>query len=164
MRIKDKISAVTLIELVIFIAIIAIAVPSLLALFNHQLKMLEKSRVITQATYLAQQIMEEEVFARDFYELRGTDPQGNTLPIPAGTFGADFPRYKWQIITRSVNAEANDFDALSWGTDGGFSNYLRVEVVVFQDINDNNSRDAGETGVNLVTLVTPSGPEYYEHG
>ena len=168
---QTKTKAVTLIELVIFIAIAAIAAISLLALFNYQLKMLEKTRVITQATYLAQQIMEEEVFStkRNFYDLRGIKPSGNNPTENAplgGDFTGDLAPFRWEIYINSVNASASNFNdpAAMWSPSGGFSNYLRVRVVVYQDKNNNDTKGAGEFGVELVTLITPSGSQYYQPG
>ncbi|MFH1201487.1 MAG: type II secretion system protein [Candidatus Omnitrophota bacterium] len=168
-RIRNNKRSITLIELTICIGIIGIAVPSLLALFNYQLKMVEKARVITQATYLAQQIMEEQVFAKDFYTLRGTVAAGNNPTLTTslgGDFTGDLIPFRWEIYTNSVNASASNFNdpAAMWDPCGGLSNYLRVRVVVYQDKDNSDTQGPGEFGVELVTLITPSGSKYYTPG
>lgn len=89
-RRRDRQSAgFTLLEIMVALAIIAIALVSLLALVNRTLGVHERLQRITEATLLAQQMMAQtEAGARQ--ESPGqTDSEGEFAPPYAG--------YRWQI-------------------------------------------------------------------
>jgi general secretion pathway protein I len=99
----------TLLEVLIAVAILALALPVLLALRNRDARLLDEARIVTTATLLAQ----EKLFET---QLLGFPPlgeqTGDFVSAPPGfPLGTDIrdraPGFRW---TRRVNATA--FDAL----------------------------------------------------
>jgi general secretion pathway protein I len=126
----------TLLEVMIAVAIVALAFPALLGLRNRDVEMLDRSRTLTTATLLAQ----EKLFET---ELQGFPSVGEqrgefTAPPPGYTFnptGADrAPGFRW---TRRVGTTPFDFVRdvrirVSW-LRGAVEDSVELTTYVFQD-------------------------------
>lgn len=87
---KTERSGFTLLEIMIALAIVSIAMVSLLALANRSISVHDRLQRITSATLLAQQKMAEtEVNARHG-SLKSAELQGD--------FSGPFAAYRWQIV------------------------------------------------------------------
>lgn len=146
---------ITLLELCILIAVIAISVPPLLYLFNQALRGYVIQEKMTTANFLAQLLM-EQYLSMDFYDLR----KGYNTPNDLGQwdFGPytfdnpwNIPDYSYKVSLRSINPDyaGNLNDTAAELGSGHPSNFLKLKVEVWH----NNFSDKK---VTLLTIVTPT--------
>ncbi|MCF6186206.1 MAG: prepilin-type N-terminal cleavage/methylation domain-containing protein [Desulfobulbaceae bacterium] len=84
----------TLLEVMVSVAIIGIALVSLIGSQSQSVSIAASSRFETTASLLAQQKLTELALA-GFDELRSTE----------GDFGDDFPGYRWEIEVRDLGVD-----------------------------------------------------------
>lgn len=118
-------SGFTLLEVMIAVAIIAIALLAVLGSQSQGVSLANESRFNTTAALLAQGKMAE---------LESVTNKG-ALTSDSGDFGDEFPGYTWQLLVHDVLFEGADrvSDRLkridlevSWGTDKRFQYRLRL--------------------------------------
>ncbi|MBU2541620.1 MAG: hypothetical protein KJ593_06935 [Candidatus Omnitrophica bacterium] len=153
---KLKIRAVSLIELLILMAVLAISVSPLLFMFNNAFRSQEMNLIITKATFLAQEIMETQTF-RDFYDLQNdaivyldqTGDFSSLLGICTGNECVQEPDYNFQYSIRCIYPNVADLGSAAAVLPlGEYSNYVRINARVWHN-------DFPNRVVELATLVTP---------
>lgn len=111
LKFKKSIRAFTLIEIMIALIIFTVGIISIMSLFPLSLKSALRARIVTQATFLAQARLEEEL----------SEPAMTMPDNSSGTFEPDFPNFVY-VIRKS---DFNDNPAIT-----------KIEVYVFHPIND----------------------------
>lgn len=127
MIIDDKSSGFTLLEVMVAIAIIAIALTAVLGLQSQSLSLASEAKFSTTAVFLAQHKMAE---------IETEDP--HDLASDSGDFGEDFPGYRWDLKVNNVlDAPENVSDHLkqidltiSWGQHDLYEYRLRLHRFV----------------------------------
>jgi general secretion pathway protein I len=118
-------SGFTLLEVMIAVAVIAVALLALLGSQSQGLSLANESRFNTTASLLAQGKMAEIEAVKDRRDLASA----------SGDFGDDFPDYAWQLSIDDVSlaggGQVSDhlkrIDlAVSWGTDNRYQYRLRL--------------------------------------
>ncbi len=108
----------TLLEVMVSVAIIGIALVSLIGSQSQSVSIAASSRFETTASLLAQQKLTELALA-GFDELRSTE----------GDFGEDFPDYRWKI-------EVEDLSVDDTGIEGGDDMLRSVDLIISTDIEE----------------------------
>jgi len=154
-----KKKAVTLLELCIIIAVGAVCVVPLLAMFSTAIRNTVNTESIARSIFLAQELMEEQL-TTDFDTLAQDDNHDN-VPDRDNTTGIfDWPnrppeeRYRWRIFARFVNPNAADLGQTAAEITTGRSNYLRIRVSVNR-VQGTSPEVAITQPVTLSSLVTP---------
>ncbi|MFH1201990.1 MAG: type II secretion system protein [Candidatus Omnitrophota bacterium] len=153
--VKNK--GITLLELCILIAVIAISVPPLIYVFNTALKGYVIQEKMTTANFLAQLLM-EQYLSMDFYDLRKGGPSNpencTAFNPPTGNFSTEgFGEYLFNLKIVSVNPDAADLGSSGAELPTNCSNFVKVEVQVWH-------QNFPDRKVKLVTLVTPARDNY----
>ncbi len=149
--------ALTLIELVIFVAVVAICVSPLLMIFSQALKAMAENEEMELALLLAKGIM-EDYMGRDFYDLKPT----NGTRTDYGNCGPNNGYYYWVGILPIDPTEADlgggDSIHFGGGPNVNNSNFLRIEVLVNKDYWQGDWYSnwfKPKKRIKLVTIVTP---------
>lgn len=100
MIVNDRSSGFTLLEIMIALAIIAIALVAALGSQSQSVSLANEAKFTTTVTYLAQHKMAE---------LEAKKPED--LSSDSGDFGEDFPGYRWEVEVSDVEME--EFKQLS---------------------------------------------------
>ncbi len=132
---------VTLIEMVLVILVLGITVPPLLNVFSHISVNAVRSEAITQATYLAQELM-EEIKSKKFDE-NSISPWSNPLGPETGE-------------SRLIWDDVDDFDGYTESSISGFEGYSRSVTVVYVDPDTydlDTSRPDTENNLNYKKVV-----------
>ncbi len=137
---KNHQQSATLIELVIFIAVLAVCISPIFLLFKYAIDTGIQNDLIIQLTYLAQAKM-EELLLRDFFDLRDNNPGSESGNF--SSLGAKFQDYWYIIFKHCLNP--NDLTPLA---SGARSNYLRLHLRVW-------NTDYPNKWVELYLLRTP---------
>jgi general secretion pathway protein I len=125
---KNKYCGFTLLEVMVAVAIIAIALTAVLGSQSQSVSLASEAKFNTTAALLAQSKMAE---------IRLKKP--DDLISDSGDFGEDFPGYLWQVTLSSVNLDNNEkitdhfvqIDLeISWGEDGLYKYDLRELLFV----------------------------------
>jgi general secretion pathway protein I len=120
---KNKYCGFTLLEVMVAMAIIAIALTAVMGSQSQSVSLASEAKFYTTAALLAQNKMAE---------IRLTKP--DELISGSGDFGEDFPGYLWQVTLSSVNLDniedITDYFAqidleISWGEDELYKYRLR---------------------------------------
>jgi general secretion pathway protein I len=119
----NKYCGFTLLEVMVAMAIIAIALTAVLGSQSQSVSLASEAKFYTTAALLAQSKMAE---------IRLKKP--GDLTSDSGAFGEDFPGYLWQVTLNSVNLDnmeditdrfAQVDLEISWGEDGLYKYRLR---------------------------------------
>lgn len=124
-----KKSAVTLVELTIFIVVIAIVLAGVGIVIVNSLKNTALPEYYTIASSLAKREMERVVNQR-FFSIVSEGPINYT---------GNFSQYSYQVVVNYVNGKALNTPV------PGATNYKRIQIII---------RRAGFPDVSLVTLAT----------
>ncbi|MBW1802033.1 MAG: type II secretion system minor pseudopilin GspI [Deltaproteobacteria bacterium] len=125
---KNKYHGFTLLEVMVAMAIIAIALTAVLGSQSQGVSLASEAKFNTTAALLAQSKMAE---------IRLKNP--DELISDSGDFGEDFPGYLWQVTLSSVNLDniediTDDFAQIdleiSWGEDELYKYRLRELLFV----------------------------------
>jgi len=100
MIVNNRSSGFTLLEIMIALAIIAIALVAALGSQSQSVSLANEAKFTTTVTYLAQHKMAE---------LEAKKPED--LISDSGDFGEDFPGYRWEVEVSDVSME--EFEKLS---------------------------------------------------
>jgi general secretion pathway protein I len=121
---KHKAKGFTLLEVMVAMAIIAIAMTAVLNSQSQSISLASEAKFSTTATLLAQM---------KIAEISRGDPQD--LTSDSGDFGEDFPGYTWEVKVENVNADLPEnvsthlkqLDVtISWGEEGVYHYDLRA--------------------------------------
>jgi general secretion pathway protein I len=124
----NKYCGFTLLEVMVAMAIIAIALTAVLGSQSQSVSLASEAKFYTTAAFLAQGKMAE---------IRLKKP--DDLTSDSGDFGEDFPGYLWQVTLSSVNLDnmeditdrfAQVDLEISWGEDGLYKYRLRELLFV----------------------------------
>jgi general secretion pathway protein I len=124
----NKYCGFTLLEVMVAMAIIAIALTAVLGSQSQSVSLASEAKFYTTAAFLAQGKMAE---------IRLKKP--DDLTSDSGDFGEDFPGYLWQVTLSSVNLDnmeditdrfAQVDLEISWGEDGLYKYRLRELLYV----------------------------------
>jgi general secretion pathway protein I len=124
----NKYCGFTLLEVMVAMAIIAIALTAVLGSQSQSVSLASEAKFYTTAAFLAQGKMAE---------IRLKNP--DDLTSDSGDFGEDFPGYLWQVTLNSVNLDnmeditdrfAQVDLEISWGEDGLYKYRLRELLFV----------------------------------
>jgi type II secretory pathway pseudopilin PulG len=143
--------SITLIELVIFIAVVAIALIPVISLFNYALGRVGTNQIMTRAVLLAEGLM-EEISDDDFFSFKGVNETNdpNTFDILNGNFDSWFePGWHFRVQYRYINPNTADLgQSAAELAVGSRSNFLRVYLEVWhQNFSDKRAR--------LWSILTP---------
>lgn len=125
---NSKYSAFTLLEVMVAMAIIAIALTAVLGSQSQSVSLASESKFNTTAAFLAQGKMAE-------IEIKKPDD----LSDDSGDFGEDFPGYNWKLTIRDigfdkpkdVSEHLKQIDlSISWGEDALYEYNLRLYRLV----------------------------------
>ena len=120
----EKSFGFTLLEVMVAMAIIAIALTAVLGSQSQSISLAAEAKFGTTAALLAQSKMAEMEFE---------DP--DNLTSDAGDFGEDFPDYRWNVQLNDVTLvepeQGSDYLkqidlTISWGEDGPYKYNLRL--------------------------------------
>ena len=88
----------TLLEVIIAVAIIAIALTTLLGSQSQSVSFANSAKFETMAALLAQSKMSEIVIQ-----------EADSLSSDSGDFGDDYPGYAWDVTVSNISLEVDDF-------------------------------------------------------
>ncbi len=121
--VKNKYRGFTLLEVMVAMAIIAVALTAVLGSQSQSVSLASEAKFHTTASLLAQSKMAE---------IRLKQPED--LISGSGDFGEDFPGYVWQITLNSLNSDNTEDIAeflvqidleISWGENELYQYHLR---------------------------------------
>ena len=161
--------AVTLVELVITLTVLAIAIPTLMNVAAYVAQRSVRSAAMLKATRLAQDLT-EEILSVNFDELAGKDANGNwstTLAAETSTKGRDGAANE-SASNKTTFDDADDFNGFSETMAGSFAGYTRSVTVAYVSAPNINTPLAIPSPVPnswapdykrvVVTVTPPVGP------
>jgi len=142
--------SITLIELVIFIAVVAIALIPVISLFSYALGRVGTNQIMTRAVLLAEGRM-EEISDDDFFSFKGVNESNSptVFDIPDSTFTWFESGWHYRVQYRYINPNAADLgQPAAEVAVNSRSNFLRVYLEVWHQ-NYSNKR------AKLWSIITP---------